>query len=79
MIPEGYTLDERPQDIILSLPEGKAKFSFRLAQNPNSIQLISTLDISKPLYTTEDYVLLKEFYNTVVQKQAEKIVLKKTI
>jgi len=76
-IPEGYVLDERPQDILLSIPDGKAKFSFRLAQNGNTIQLISTIDISKSIYTAEDYSMLKEFYNTVVQKQAEKLVLKK--
>jgi hypothetical protein len=78
-IPEGYVLDERPADLVMSLPDGKTKFSYRMRVDGSTIQLSSTLDIGKSLYTYEEYVSLKEFFAKVVSKQAEKLVLKKSI
>jgi hypothetical protein len=78
-LPEGYTLDEKPTDLIQTLPDGKTKFIYRLVHSGNKLQIMSTLDIAKPLYTAEEYAALKEFYGNLVKKQAEKVVLKKTI
>lgn len=77
-LPEGYTVDEKPADLILALPDGKTRFTYRIAANGKSLQVMSTLSISKSIYSTEEYKLLKEFFGQMVQKQAEKIVLKKT-
>lgn len=77
-LPEGYTVDEKPADLLLALPDGKTRFTYRIAANGKSLQVISTLNISKSIYGTEEYKLLKEFFGQMVQKQAEKIVLKKT-
>jgi len=35
------------------------------------------LSINKPMFIQVDYPILREFYNHVVAKQAEQIVLKK--
>jgi hypothetical protein len=45
----------------------------------NTLQISSTLDIGKSLYTYDEYVSLKEFFAKMVSKQAEKVVLKKSI
>jgi hypothetical protein len=76
-LPEGYTLDEKPAEMIIALPDGKAKFSYRIVLEGNRLRVSSVLDISRNLYLFEDYVLLKEFFKKMVDKQAEKIVLKK--
>jgi hypothetical protein len=78
-IPEGYVLDEKPADLLMALPDGKTKFSYRMRVDGNTIQISSTLDIGKSLYTYDEYVSLKEFFSKVVSKQAEKVVLKKSI
>jgi hypothetical protein len=78
-IPEGYILDEKPADLVMSLPDGKTKFMFKMRVDGNQIQVSSTLDIGKSLYTYDEYVSLKEFFAKVVNKQAEKVVLKKSI
>ncbi len=78
-LPEGYVLDEKPADLILSLPDGKTKFIYRMRVEGNTLQITSTLDIGKNLYSYDEYVSLKEFFSKVVSKQAEKVVLKKSI
>ena len=78
-IPEGYILDEKPADLVMATPDGKTKFSYRLALIGNKLQISCTVDIGKSLYNGDEYAMLKEFYNMLVSKQAEKVVLKKTI
>jgi hypothetical protein len=78
-IPEGYVLDEKPADLVMALPDGKTKFTYRMRMEGNTLQISSTLDIGKSLYTNDEYVSLKEFFAKMVSKQAEKVVLKKSI
>jgi len=78
-IPEGYTIDEKPADLVISLPDGKTKFSYRISITGNQLQLLSILDIGKILYINDEYPLLKEFFVKMVNKRGEKIVLKKSI
>jgi hypothetical protein len=77
-LPEGYILDEKPADIVLSMPDGKTKFTYRMRIAGNLLQISSTLDIAKSLYSYEEYISLKEFFAKVVSKHAEKVVLKKS-
>ena len=78
-IPEGYVLDEKPADLLIALADGKTKFTYRTALNGNRLSISSVLDIGKPLYNYDEYEALKTFFNQVVSKQAERVVLKKTI
>jgi hypothetical protein len=78
-LPEGYILDEKPANLVLAMPDGKTKFTYRLNLNGRILQVSSTLDIGKALYNSDEYALLKEFYGNLVKKQAEKVVLKKAI
>jgi hypothetical protein len=78
-IPDGYVLDEKPADLVISLPDGKTKFSYKLMIAGNKLQISSTLDIGKRLYISDEYIALKDFFSKVVNKRAEKIVLKKSI
>ncbi len=77
-LPDGYVLDEKPDDLILSLPDGKTKFIYRMRVDGNQLSISSTLDIGKSMYTIDEYVSLKEFFARVVSKQAEKVVLKRS-
>jgi hypothetical protein len=76
-LPEGYVIDEKPENVILTLPDGKTKFTYRLAVTNNILQVMSTLEIGKSLYIYDEYELLKEFFGSLVSKQNQKIVLKK--
>ena len=77
VIPDGYTIDELPQSRLIRLPDNAAKYAYSVTQNGNTIMLTSNLQINNSLFSTEQYPSLRQFYDQVVSKQAEQIVLKK--
>jgi hypothetical protein len=76
-LPDGYEVDELPQNKIIALPGNSAKYTFNISQTARHINLLSSLQINRPVFTEDEYFDLKEFYNRVVAKQSEQIVLKK--
>ncbi|MFZ6012835.1 MAG: transglutaminase domain-containing protein [Bacteroidota bacterium] len=76
-IPEGYTVDEIPQSRILVLPGNAAKYVYNVAKTDNMVNITSSFQINRNIFTQVEYPDLREFYNQVVAKQAEQIVLKK--
>ena len=76
-IPAGYVVDELPKVKVIVLPENAAKYSYNIAQSGNTLSITSSLNINRSLFTQEEYPNLREFYNQMVAKQAEQIVLKK--
>ncbi len=76
-LPEGYVLEEAPKALSVSLPEGGGKFLFKVESFDKVIQLFTQLTIKKTYFNAEDYALLKQFFEMVIAKEAEPIVLKK--
>jgi len=74
-VPEGYKLEEKPENEFVSLPDNAANFSYRISVSGNRIQVMSKYSINKLTYPSEDYSDLKEFFNHIVAKHAEQIVL----
>ena len=80
-VPEGFTIDETPQSKVVSLPENAARYIYNVAATPTGdwITITSSFQINRNIFLQQDYPYLREFYNQVVAKQAEQIVLKKKI
>jgi hypothetical protein len=76
-IPPGYVVDELPKSAVLKLPENAARYMYNLTLTGDQITLTSSLQLNNSLFSQEEYPHLREFYNLVVAKQAEQIVLKK--
>src|SRR5258708_21867421 len=76
-IPDGFAIEELPKSIIIVMPENAAKYSYNIAQLNNTINITSNFQVNKILFLQTDYPFLREFYNQVIAKQAEQIVLKK--
>ncbi len=76
-IPDGYKVEEFPEQALVTLPENGGKFLFQVTQIGNTLQIVSKLSIKKELFVPEDYLYLKEFYNIIIAKHAEQIVLVK--
>ena len=70
-------LEEVPQNKILMLPGNAAKFVYSVSVNGNTISVVRTFQINKSLFVQDEYPNLREFYNQVVAKQNEQVVLKK--
>jgi hypothetical protein len=76
-LPEGYVVEQIPAPAMLVLPDKSAIFRFNVAQLGNKLSVTSSLQIKKPVYTAEDYGALKQFYQLMLVKQNEQVVLTK--
>ncbi|MEO0337832.1 MAG: DUF3857 domain-containing protein [Bacteroidota bacterium] len=75
-LPEGYTVEELPETVSMSLPEKGAQFVYSCKQVGQQITVNCSLKINKLIYMPEEYAGLKKFFDLIVEKQGEQIVLK---
>jgi hypothetical protein len=78
-IPAGYVVEEMPKGTRVSLPEDGGRFSYLINTIPEEgkVTISSKITFKKTSYFAEEYELLRKFYDQIVQKHAEQIVLKK--
>ena len=76
-IPEGYVVEELPENSKVVLPENSASFTYSINQAGQSIQVISKLKINKTSFVSSEYEYLKQYYNLIIDKHAQQIVFKK--
>lgn len=76
-IPVGYSIESVPASISTALPDNLGSFKFSILENGNQIQLLCTLEFNESLISAEYYQALKLFFKQIVDKQTEKIALKK--
>jgi hypothetical protein len=77
-VPEGYVVDELPQQIMVKLNENDdGLFEYRLSESNGTISLRSRLRIKRSLFMPDEYNMLREFFDLVVKKHNEQIVFKK--
>lgn len=76
-IPKGYKVEEIPQNKSFTLPGKGAAYYYQMAQTESTITLSTRFIIDKTLFLPSEYPDLREFYNTIVAKEAEQIVFKK--
>ena len=76
-IPEGYTVETLPEMASISTPENMANFKYAIGQNNNKIQVSMSLDLNNSIIAAQHYKVIKFFFQTFVDKQNEKIVLRK--
>jgi hypothetical protein len=77
LLPDGYEVAELPKPCSIVLPDKSARFNYNVSVNGNAIQLITNFDINKTVYVESEYIPVKEFYNQVIAKQMEVIMIKK--
>ncbi|MGI9550662.1 MAG: DUF3857 domain-containing protein [Aurantibacter sp.] len=76
-IPEGYEVESIPETIVLRLPENLGEFKYIAGQKDNRIQLSINFEVNKAMIGPQNYPFLKEYFNQVITKEAEQIVLAK--
>ncbi|MFT7900857.1 DUF3857 and transglutaminase domain-containing protein [Tenacibaculum ascidiaceicola] len=76
-IPEGYTVESYPEDIAIGLPDNLGVFIYKVLIQNNKIKLSSTVQFNSNIIAPQYYTIVKGFYNQLVKKQTEKIVLVK--
>ena len=79
-LPAGYELAEMPKPAIIDLPEGGGRFLCTVtADAPGVVQLMSRMSLRKPIYAAEEYAQLREFYRLMLEKQGERLIIKKKV
>ncbi|MBG6131349.1 hypothetical protein IWQ47_002782 [Aquimarina sp. EL_43] len=76
-IPEGYEVAELPKSGAFKMPENIGAFSFRSNVTNGMIQIVVNETVNVAFLPSDYYLTLKEFYNQVIEKENEQIVLKK--
>jgi len=78
-IPDGYVLDDYPEQMAISLPGGLAKFMYipQEDQSNNILRINIKFDLNTEMVQPRDYQGLKAFMEYLVNKIQEPVVLKK--
>ncbi len=76
-IPAGYEVESIPKPLALNTESDLGNFKYNISATATQIQIASSLDINQSIVSPTDYEELKDFYRQIIEKQNEKIVLKK--
>ena len=79
LIPEGYTFEELPKNIRLTMEDKSLTITRMSAAQGNTINTRIVVEFKRPFYTPEEYPDLKEFYKKMYAIIDEKIVIKKKL
>ncbi|MBU8892193.1 MAG: DUF3857 domain-containing protein [Bacteroidales bacterium] len=77
-IPEGYIVDQLPKPYKAALPNNTGVFIYSINHSGQNIQLTYKFNINNPIFLPGEYKQLKQFYDLIINKHSEMIILKKT-
>lgn len=76
-IPEGYELEELPKSTVIKYNNTEGLFQYLYQQNDDGVQFRSRIKLNRATFSPDEYKSLREFFDLIVKKQSEQIVLKK--
>ena len=77
-IPDGYEVEDLPNSVIVKLnDQDDGEFEYRISQTGGAISMRCRIQLKRAYYPPAEYDILREFYNLIVKKQSEPIVLRK--
>lgn len=76
-LPENYEVESFPESINYKTSSGALAFNFNGSVSNGMIQIVSSFEINSLLLPANDYEMVKSFFKEMINKQTEKIVLKK--
>jgi hypothetical protein len=76
-VPEGYTVESLPENVQFGLEDNMASFRYSASNTADKIQLSVEFAINEPFLSADSYSGIKQFYELMIAKENEKIVLTK--
>lgn len=76
-IPDGYEVESMPKSISIAMIDKLMSYVYSISRSANQITISSSLEFNTSVVPSSYYDALKEFFKVVIDKQTEKIVLKK--
>ena len=75
LLPAGFKVEALPESTITTFNNGACNYKFTTVQNGNFLRIESVFDINGTIYSPNDYAVLKQFFDHIVEKETEAIVL----
>jgi len=79
MVPKGYKVVSVPESSVINLGQDWGQFRFIVQHSGSIIRVTSKVNINKTAFAPSEYEFLKKFYDNIIKKQSEAIVLEKEI
>lgn len=76
-IPEGFRVESLPEDVVLNLGKNMGSYKYLITQMGDKLQLSVELAINESFIAAQEYGSLKKFFELMVAKENEKVVLTK--
>lgn len=76
-LPEGYKVESLPENAVFNLGENIGSYRYLISQVGNKLQLSVEFAINQSFISAEEYGNLKKFYELLIAKENEKVVLSK--
>lgn len=76
-LPEGYKVEELPKPMSIKTQDGQGYCRYNIVNQGNTIMLNYSFAFNKLLYLPEEYPLIKTFWESIVEKNNEMLILKK--
>ncbi len=76
-VPEGYEVAAIPENAMAVLGDNLGRYRYLISQQGNILQISVDLTLMQAIIDESEYGSLKDFYEGLVNKESEKIVLKK--
>ncbi|WGF92870.1 transglutaminase domain-containing protein [Aequorivita marisscotiae] len=76
-LPEGYKVESLPENAVYNLGTNMGSYRYLISQAGNNIQLSVEFSINKSYIAAEEYGNLKKFFELLIAKENEKVVLSK--
>jgi Domain of Unknown Function with PDB structure (DUF3857) len=76
-LPYGYAVESIPKSIRIVTENKEVSYTMNIVCEESIININVIEDISKAIFATKDYDMLKDFFRQMIERQNEKIILKK--
>ncbi|MFB0903734.1 MAG: DUF3858 domain-containing protein [Nonlabens sp.] len=76
-IPEGYEVESIPESIKAVYNDTIGYYKYVTRNQGNMISTVATFNLDVSVIQPKDYPVFKKFFEAIVEKDAQKIVLKK--
>lgn len=77
VVPEGYYVEDKPEDLRLSLPNKKGSFHYTTTLKGDKLGIHYKFKINETMILPSDYLALKAMYDILIETNGKKIILSK--
>jgi len=77
-LPEGYTISELPKALLIKMPNNSAQYSYQVVKSGDGLFISTLFSIRKSNFLPEEYEGIRQFYQVIIDKQNELVVLEKS-